>query len=180
MNDEQSALPAKPAETPVATHGAEQAVAAPGPSSAMPPPLPPPLPLPAQPAQGFIARHWCGQYSLLRSFWVHHLLAWIVLVLAIGEIETAIFFSIRQPVVLLTFLGLSASVGFLFVIWAAVGVWRAATAYTGRRSWADAAKLTMLLATLYAIYSVLFVSIPQGFGYYNRIVAAASATPPAG
>ena len=146
-------------------------------ASAMPPPLPPPSPppLPRQPARGFIARHWRGEYSLARSFWIHHLLFSIVLVLAVGEIETSIFFAVRQPEALLICLGVSVSALSLFAIWATVGVWRAATAWTGRRLYPDFAKLTMMLTALYAIYSVLFVSIPQGFGYYNRIVTVASA-----
>jgi hypothetical protein len=131
--------------------------------------------LPGQPEQNLFARHWRGEFSLLRSFWVNHLLFAIAAILAIGEIETAIFFSVRQPVVLLTFHVLSVSAGILFAIWATVGVWRAAMAYAGRRFWADAAKLTMMLTTLYAVYSVLFVAIPQGFGYYHWIVSVASA-----
>jgi hypothetical protein len=63
-------------------------------------------------------------------------------------------------------LGLTWSVVSLFSIWAAIGVWRAATAYrrAGKRFWGAAAKAMIMLGALKLVYSILFIVIPQASG----------------
>ena len=73
--------------------------------------------------QGLIARHWRGEYSLARAFWLHYLFAPIVVILLI--------------VILQGIVGTASSYGPLLGsgsmlvlagawIWGMVGAWRAA------------------------------------------------------
>jgi len=152
----------------VAMHGARQAVAdALAPTFTMPPQLPLvlPPPLPRQPAQNFIARHWRGELSLPRSFWINSVLLSIVAAVAFGAVGLAIHPG-EQPLFWLIWFGLTWCANILFDIWGAIGVWRAATAYrqSGKRFWGIAAKATMVLSLLHLGYSFLLVAIPQGLG----------------
>jgi hypothetical protein len=159
-------LTGEPVETPASNHGAEQAVAdALGLTFIVPAPLPPPLP--KQPAQNVIARHWRGELSLSRSYWINHLVLGCGVGFAVGALGTAINHrAVEQPVRWLISLGLTWSVITLFSIWAVIGVWRAATAYrrAGKRFWGASAKATIMLGMLKFVYSILFVVIPQAYG----------------
>ena len=161
-----NSLTAMPVEGPASTYGHEEAaVAASKPVFTIPAPLPPPLP--TAPSQNFIARHWRGEFSLARSYWVNHLLLGCGVGLAVGALAAAInLHAVEQPVRWLISLGLTWSVITLFSIWAVVGVWRAATAYraTGKRVWGNAAKATMVFGMLKLAYSLAFVAIPQASG----------------
>jgi hypothetical protein len=152
----------------VAMHGAEQMAAdAHEPNFTMPPQLPlalpPPLPKPL--AQNFIARHWRGELSLPRAFWINCVLLSIVAAVAFGAVGLAIHPG-EHPVFWLIWFGLTWSTNILFDIWGTIGVWRAATAYrqSGKRFWGIAAKVMMVLSLLHLGYSFLFVAIPQGLG----------------
>lgn len=143
--------------------GAERAVAeALGLVFTRPAPLPPPLP--KQPAQNFVARHWRGELSLARSYWVNHVLLGGAAGAAVAMLAYLINQrAVEQPVRWLISLGLTWSVIIGFSIWAAVGIWRAATAYrrAGGRWWGTAAKLTVLLGTVQLAWGILTVAIPQ-------------------
>ena len=140
----------------------------------MPAPLPPPLP--RRPAQNVIARHWRGEFSLPRSYWINYLVLGTGVGLAFGVLGAAINLRAgEQPVRWLISLGLTWSAIILFTIWGAIGVWRAATAYrrSGKRFWGAAAKVTMALGALHLVYSLLFVAIPQGLGIYEIVAGDA-------
>src|SRR5205823_4748934 len=135
-------LAGQPVETTAPNHGAEAAIAdALGLSFPMPAPLPPPLP--KQPVQNVIARHWRGEFSLPRSYWINHLAIGAGTGIAVGALASTIERgAVEQPVRWLISLGLTWIVIILFSVWAATGVWRAATAYrrAGKRFWGAAAK----------------------------------------
>jgi hypothetical protein len=158
---------------------AEQAATEPtGPASTMPPVMPLRLPpqLPKPLAKNFIARHWRGEFSLPRAFWVNHLLLGIAVGLALGAMAVAInLHAVEQPIRWLISLGLTWTVSILFSVWAAIGVWRAATAYrrAGKRFWGVTAKVTMALGALHLCYTLLFVAIPQGAGFYEIVAGDA-------
>jgi hypothetical protein len=79
----------EPVETSASNHGAERAVAeALGLILTVPAALPPPLP--KQPARNVIARHWRGELSLLRSYWINHLVLGTGVGLALGALGSAI------------------------------------------------------------------------------------------
>jgi hypothetical protein len=159
-------------DTAARAHAAEQGAAS---DFALPPPLPPaplPPPLPKQPAQNFVARHWRGELSLPRSFWINHIVLGtgigVTIALLAGVISQH---GVEQPVRWLISLSLTWSLITVFSAWAMVGVWRAATAYrrAGKRFWGGAAKAMMLLGVLKVAYTLLFVVIPQGYGFYEIV-----------
>jgi hypothetical protein len=165
-----STLTGEPVETPAANYGAEQTAAdAREPIFTMPPQLPLalPPPLPKQPAQNFIARHWRGEFSLPRAYWLNYLLLGIGVGLVFGVLAYVINRgAVEQPVRWLISHCLTWSVIILFTIWSAIGVWRAASAYrrAGKRFWGITAKVTILLGALHLAYSIVAVAIPQGLG----------------
>jgi hypothetical protein len=165
-----STLTGEDIEAFVAMHGAEQTAAdAHEPNFTMPPQLPLALPpqLPKQPAQNFIARHWRGEFSLPRSYWLNHILLGIGVGLVFGALGIAINHgAVEQPVRWLISHCLTWSVIILFTIWSAIGVWRAASAYrrAGKRFWGVTAKVTIVLGALNLAYSIVAVAIPQGLG----------------
>jgi hypothetical protein len=171
MSNALHATPAAgPGENFVAIHGAEQAVASVPPplTFIMPPRLPPPLP--KRPAQNVIARHWRGELSLPRSYWINYVVLGTSFGLASAVLGVAINPSVgEQPVRWLISHGLTWIAIILFTIWGAIGVWRAAIAYrqTGKRFWGTAAKATMALGAFHLVYSVYYVAIPQGLGIYE-------------
>ena len=163
----QSTLTGEPVETSAANHGAEQPVSsAPPPLSfIVPAPLPPPLPKPL--AQNFFARHWRGEYSLPRSYWVNHLVLGTAVGAVIGVLGSAInIHAGEHPMRWLISSGLIWTTIILFTIWAATGVWRAATAYSrsGKRFWGVATKVVIGFGVLHLVYSVVAVAIPQAYG----------------
>lgn len=155
-----------PGQTSAASWGAEQAVAdALGLNFAMPAPLPPPLP--KQPAQNVIARHWRGELSLSRSYWINYLLFGAGVGLGLGAMSTAINHdAAEQPLRWLISLGLTWAVITLFWIWGGIGVWRAATQYqrAGRRFWGAAAKAVIVLGGFQLASGLMVVAIPQASG----------------
>lgn len=159
-------LTGRPVKTSTPDYGGEQAVAeALGLTFKEPAPLPPPLPKPL--AQNFIARHWRGELSLPRSYWINHLLLGFCVGAAFGVLGAVINSrAAEQPVRWLISLGLSWSAIILFTTWAGIGVWRAASAYrrAGKRFWGAAAKVTIALVMLNLVYGFLFVAIPQASG----------------
>jgi len=175
----QTPLTGEPVDTSAANHGAERAVAdALGLSFTMPPQLPLalPPPLPKPPAQNFIARHWRGELSLPRSYWINYLLLGAGVGLAFGALGVLINeLAVEQPVWWLISLGMTWSVIILFTIWGATGVWRAATAYrrAGKRFWGVTAKVTVALGACNLAYSIPFVAVPQGLGIYEIVAGDA-------
>ncbi|SDN18785.1 ATP-dependent Clp protease proteolytic subunit [Afipia sp. GAS231] len=159
-------LTGRPVETSPSNYGGELAVAeALGLTFKEPAPLPPPLP--RQPAQNFIARHWRGEFSLPRSYWINHLLLGAGVGATFGVLASLINKNAaEQPLLWLASLALTWSVITLFSTWAGIGVWRAASAYrrAGKRFWGGAAKTTIALGMLNLVYSILFVAIPQASG----------------
>lgn len=164
-------LTGEPVATTTSGHGGERAVAeALGLIAFAPAPLPPPLP--KLPAQNFFARHWRGEYSLARSFWINHLLLGATVGAALTALAAAIDRgAVEQPVRWLISLGLTWSVIILFTIWDTVGIWRAATAYrrSGKRYWGAAAKAIVWLAMFNLVCSVLVVALPQAAGIWEIV-----------
>ena len=162
-----STLTGQPVETFAANHAAARVAAnAPPPLTfIVPAPLPPALP--KRLAQNFIARHWRGELSLPRAYWINYLVLGTCAALSFGVLGAVINLGgVEQPVRWLISLSLTWSAIVLFTIWGGVGVWRAATAYrrAGKRFWGGVAKVTIALGAIHLGYSVVAVAIPQGLG----------------
>lgn len=111
------------------------------------------------PAGGnFILKHWRGQYSLGRSYWVNSVLAGMLLYALAAAISAADLtknFGIHTA----GFWALGVlSIWTLISIWSVVGVWRSADVQVsrgGQSGWATAAKVLMALGMLRLVVSVV-------------------------
>jgi len=112
-------------------------------------------PLP-QPSGGLIARHWRGDYSLVRSYWRHGVLLNNLAIQLVGAILMTIILNLLQGRgVLVLVLGLG-EMALLVAAWAwvCVGIWRAAGKYKGPRIWAILARIVIVLSVLQAIANI--------------------------
>ncbi|MES2187303.1 MAG: hypothetical protein V4505_22325 [Pseudomonadota bacterium] len=112
-------------------------------------------------APGFFRRHWRGDYSLARSYWVHSLLIqWFAPLLGLLLVPwLSAHFPARYGSA--TVLGLTA-LGLGLSVWALRGTWASAgrhVARGGSRGWALTARVVMVLAAL-RIGSSLVVQAP--------------------
>jgi hypothetical protein len=141
---------------------------------------PPPLPSSKPRSANYLARHWRGELSLPRSYWVNGYLG----ALAIGVVNAAVGVAIQRggearPVLWLVSMASIWIVILLFTAWQTVGVWRSATNYrfAGNRFWGGAAKTVTVLGLLITGYSGVFVAVPQIRGMYDIVAGDALVGP---
>jgi hypothetical protein len=104
-----------------------------------------------RPSRGFVRRHWRGQFTLAQAYWGVCVLLGL-LAAGAGEafwagLEHANLPPVRLGLVLLGFLSFACAM----TVWQLVGTWRAAGNHirlTGRRMWAMAARLAILVAAV--------------------------------
>lgn len=133
---------------------------------ALPPPLPPPQ------SNNYFARHWRGELSLPKSYWVNG----VVFGLIVGVAVVSVGFGVNrsgeaQPVVwFATLIGTWVVIA-LFTMWQTVGVWRSATRYkaAGNRFWGGLAKTVTVLGVINLAYNCLFVGTAQLAGIWEII-----------
>ena len=133
---------------------------------ALPPPLPPP------PSNNYFARHWRGELSLPKSYWVNG----VVFGFIVGVAVVSVGFGVNrsgeaQPVVwFATLIGTWVVIA-LFTMWQTVGVWRSATRYKagGNRFWGGLAKTVTVLGVINLAYNCLFVGTAQLAGIWEII-----------
>jgi len=112
-------------------------------------------PLPTQ-RGGMFAKHWRGEYSLPRSYWVNGALIFGlgINMLFLVVVSVAMFVLQKQPAVMvIVCLGEMLLVLGAY-IWALVGTWRAAGKYKGPRIWAILARLGLLMGVFVTIAHV--------------------------
>ena len=106
---------------------------------------------------GLFSRHWRGEYSLARSYWVNGVVIFHVginmLILIVLGIVLAMFHG-RTAVVLIVGLGEVALLCAAYV-WALVGIWRAARKYQGFRLWSILARVAIVFGVLVSIANLL-------------------------
>ena len=132
---------------------------------ALPPPLPPP-------PRNYFVRHWRGELSLPKSYWLNGLLGGFIVGVAITVVSLAVHSrSEAQPVVWLVTLIATWVVVALFTMWQAVGVWRSATNYRASEKyfWGGLAKIVTVIGVLNLAYNCLFVGTAQMAGIYEII-----------
>jgi ATP-dependent protease ClpP protease subunit len=132
--------------------------------------LPPPLPPPS--SNNYFARHWRGELSLPKSYWVNG----IGFGFLVGAAVATLSFTVNsrgeaRPVVWMVTLIATWVIIALFTMWQAVGVWRSATRYKagGRKFWGGLAKTVTVLGVLNLAYNCLFVGTAQLAGIYEII-----------
>jgi hypothetical protein len=107
--------------------------------------------------EGFIRRHWSGEYSFLRSFWLHTiLLSWFIPIVAMTLLSSNTWHIPARD----------ASIAFvaIFVVfypsllWGMRGTARASQLYQekgGRKTWATAATMVSTLLLVDSLYFIL-------------------------
>ncbi|TAG26037.1 MAG: hypothetical protein EAZ37_10375 [Burkholderiales bacterium] len=98
-----------------------------------------------------IRHFWHGGYSLGASFW----LMGVVGSVALAGILAAVLFSLDDPSLLLI---LAMSVlSMAYNAWIVVGIWRSAGSYSGRQSYAYAARALMAVFAIYSVASLMLM-----------------------
>jgi hypothetical protein len=113
----------------------------------------------------YFVRHWRGELSLAKSFWLNYILLGVVLA-AIGVgLNQAFDEGLISPGALL----LSIPVWIAIFVWQAVGCLRAAGNYTGKPARARDAKTIVMLGCIGACIK-LSVGLVQGYDAYQTVL----------
>ncbi|RZJ10265.1 MAG: hypothetical protein EOP39_09135 [Rubrivivax sp.] len=130
----------------------------------------PPPPPADGPDVGYLTRHWRGELSLVRSYWVNNML--LATPLAFGLTGLMSWISVKgdslQVSAIVLLLGLPLLMGLDF--WCIVGAWRAAGNYLreqGSKLWGWLARVTLALGALQLAASVLFGVLPNLGDYWQ-------------
>lgn len=115
-----------------------------------------------------LMRLYYGEYSLARTFWGFCILLPIVVSLVVSLSAFLLFFDINAPdsverlrTLMYSFIGLYLLMN-VYAGFAYVGLWRAATKYTGRKLWAILAKIYIVLGVLGFIVNIFNIfSLPH-------------------
>ncbi len=118
----------------------------------------------AAPQTGYFTRHWRGELSLVRSFWVNNMLLATPLALALTGLMSWIGAKgdSLQVSAIAVLVGMPLLLG--LDIWCLVGAWRAAAHYLreqGSLLWGWLARLVLALGALQLLASVLFGLLPN-------------------
>lgn len=130
-----------------------------------------PAPRPVAATEGnYIARHWRGELSLARSYWLNNMLLATPLALLLTGLMSWI--SVKgdslQISAIVTLLGVPLLMG--LDVWCIVGAWRAAGNYLrdeGAALWGWLARVTLALGALQFGASVLFGFMPNVGNYWQ-------------
>ncbi|NIE74126.1 hypothetical protein F3J45_06660 [Pantoea sp. Ap-967] len=113
--------------------------------------------LPARPRTSYLMRHWRGELSLARSFWVNSVLLSLVWLPMFG-LEPLIRAYPPSPTTLIVALGVLLVSMTAMAVWQGVGTWRSARrhrAQGGSMLWVRVACGLILLDCAYTLYSVV-------------------------
>ncbi|NCT83590.1 MAG: hypothetical protein GXC94_10625 [Comamonadaceae bacterium] len=128
-------------------------------------PRPGRAPRPAAAARtGYFARHWRGEHSLPRSYWLNNFLVAVPLALLLTGLMSWI--SVKGDSLQLNAIILLLGFPLLVAldVWCLVGTWRAATAYLrhhGSLLWGWLARISLVVGSLQLAASVLFGFLPE-------------------
>jgi hypothetical protein len=149
-------------------------------ASASPPPLPQPPPLPKPQSQNYFARHWRGELSLPKSYWLNGILGGV----AVGAVIAGFGIAIARhddawPLSWLVALGAIWLCVLVFTTWQAVGVWRSATRYkrSGRSFWGGAAKTMIVIGVIQTAASFATIGAPQLAGIFEIVTGDSEVGP---
>lgn len=125
----------------------------------------------AAPRSGYFTRHWRGEHSLARSYWLNNFLVATPLAAALTGLMSWI--SVKGDSLQVS--AIVVLVGFPLLIalniWCLVGAWRSASAYLrqdGTPLWGWLARISLVLGTLQLAASVLFGFLPS-LGEYSQM-----------
>lgn len=106
---------------------------------------------------GFLSRHFNGDYSLGRSYWVH-----VFLLSTLGSMAVFSLLPVLGPALSATHLSLALLAGLAFMaaiwVWGVIGTWRSADKHRargGRALWAGLARIAIVLGVLRSVGDVI-------------------------
>ena len=120
--------------------------------------------------RGYFARHWHGEMSLVRSYWVNNILVAAPLAFLLTGLMTWI--SVKGDSLQVSAIALLVTMPLLLMLnlWCIVGAWRAAANYlreNGSALWGWLARVTLALSTLQLLASVVFGFLPSVGEYWS-------------
>ncbi|KQV86512.1 hypothetical protein [Pelomonas sp. Root1237] len=120
--------------------------------------------------RGYFARHWHGEMSLVRSYWVNNFLVATPLAFLLTGLMTWI--SVKGDSLQVSAISLLVTMPLLLALnlWCIVGAWRAAANYlreSGSALWGWLARITLALSTLQLLASVVFGFLPSVGEYWS-------------
>ncbi|HLI65928.1 MAG TPA: hypothetical protein VKU90_06150 [Caulobacteraceae bacterium] len=103
--------------------------------------------------RSFIVRHWRGELSLPRSYWIDGVLIFGlgINILFIVATICAVVLLHGSPALMTAALLTALAVQVLVYIWAVVGVWRSAGRYAGPKVWSILARVVVVLGVFISI-----------------------------
>jgi hypothetical protein len=103
--------------------------------------------------RSFIVRHWRGELSLPRSYWIDGVLIFGLGVNMLFIVATicAVVLLHGSPGLMTAALLTALAVQVLVYIWAVVGVWRSAGHYAGPKLWSILARVVVVLGAFISI-----------------------------
>ena len=115
----------------------------------------------AQPATqkkaSYFLRHWRGELSLPRSYWLNGVLIFgfgVNILLLIIEVASIVLLRSSPPILIAILVGVIA-LDLAAYVWALVGTWRSAVRYTGPRFWSILARIAIVVGVAISVSRVL-------------------------
>ncbi|MCX8146793.1 MAG: zinc ribbon domain-containing protein, partial [Azovibrio sp.] len=101
---------------------------------------PPPTDVSAESSDGFFAKLSRGDFGLARTYWLYGVLVGVI----VNIVVDIVFSIIKSP----GFLAIALLAYTAYEVPVIMGIWRAATKYTGPKIWAVLAKIACVLGAL--------------------------------
>ncbi|RZI97156.1 MAG: hypothetical protein EOP39_28315, partial [Rubrivivax sp.] len=120
--------------------------------------------------RGYFARHWHGEMSLVRSYWVNNIVVAMPLAFLLTGLMTWISVKGDSLQVSAVLLLLGVPLLMSLDVWCIVGAWRAAANYLrdgGSGLWGWLARVTLALGTLQLLASIVFGFLPSVGQYWS-------------
>ncbi|MGQ3050271.1 MAG: hypothetical protein ACT6S0_00670 [Roseateles sp.] len=119
---------------------------------------------------GYFTRHWRGEQSLPRSYWVNNFLVAVPLSMVLAGVMSWV--SVKGDSLQVSAIVLLLGMPLLLALdaWCKVGAWRAATNYlreSGSLLWGWLARITLALGVLHLLLFTLFGFLPEVGGFWQ-------------
>jgi hypothetical protein len=109
----------------------------------------------------FLAKLWCGEYSLVKTYWLFNVLAGVIVNILISIFEKmSAKTQSENATIFFAFICVTVSYGLI----ALVGLWRSSNNYTGNQFWAVISKVVVGIGLLLVVSSIVTI-FAVGAGY---------------
>lgn len=111
----------------------------------------------------YFTKHWHGNLSLVKSYWVNNVLLSTILLIIISFLDSRLPFS-DNPKSFHLYLAVLWIIGLIYTVWMLVGLWRSATNYISTNRipfWGYIVKIFVVIGTIQNFYIFTQVGHPQ-------------------